>query len=156
MKRTAEITLSIIGAITALLGIVIFSSFKKVFLMEDFVDEIVEDFNAEMAAEGVDSFDAAALIAGSSVFFTIVVIVFVTALILATIAAILFRKNNKPKMASIILIITAVIVTVGTIGFGLITGILLLIAGIMGLVRKPKIDDSLDDSFEDTDFTIKE
>lgn len=156
MKRTVEITLSIIGAITALFGIIIFSSIKKFFLMEDMVNEIIEDINTDLVADGLDPMDASTLIDSSSVFFNIVVVIFVTVMILAIIAAILFTKNNKPKMASIILIIAAVIVTIGSIGTGLITGILLLIAGIMGLVRKPKTDDLLDDSYDDTDYSINE
>lgn len=156
MKRTAEITLSIIGAITALFGVIIFGALRSVILTDDFVNSFSVEFNAEMSAEGIESIDAASFLDGSSVFLNIIVIVFVIALILATIAAILFRKNNKPKTAGIILIIAAIIVTVGSLGSGIITGILLLIAGIMGLVRKPKIDDLLDDSFEDTNIIIEE
>lgn len=145
MKRTREITLSIIGAITALFGIVIFGAFKKVFLMEDLVNDIVLEFNEDMAGSEIETLDGASFVAGISIFFNIMVIIFITALILAIIAAILFKNNNKPKMASIILIIAAVVVTVATLGFGLITGILLIIPGIMGLVRKPVVEIPTDD-----------
>lgn len=154
MKRTGEITLSIIGAVTALIGIVLFTALKKVFLMEDVVNEILIDFNEELIETGNETLDGATFIAGMSVYFNIIAILFSTALIIGIIAAILFRNNNKPKVASILLIITAVVVTVGTIGLGLITGILLLIPGIMGLVRKPKVeltDTTEFSSFDDED-----
>lgn len=156
MKRTGEITLSIIGAITALFGIVIFTALRKFFLMEEIVGEFVEGFNEEMVSEGLDTLDPTSFVGGMSLFFNFILIIFITALIVGAIAAFLFKNNNKPKAASIILIIAAVIVTIGTVGLGLITGILLLIAGIMGLVRKPKINDPFEDRDYENDFSISE
>lgn len=156
MKRTGEITLSIIGAITALFGIIIFSALRKFFLMDEIVGEFVEGFNEEMISEGLDTIDTASFAGGISVFFNFVLIIFITALIVGTIAAFLFKNNNKPKAAGIILIIASVIVTLGTIGIGLITGILLFIAGIMGLVRKPKINDPFEEPDYQNNLSINE
>src|SRR5699024_6815484 len=48
--------------------------------------------------------------------------------------------NKKPKAASIMMIITGVVVGLGTALTGFLPALLFLIAGIVGLVRKPPKD----------------
>src|SRR5699024_12488963 len=69
-------------------------------------------------------------------------IVLLVSTILGIIAMYFFIGNKKPVAASVVVIIAAIIVTIGTALAGVVPGVLYLIAGIMGLVRRPPITDT--------------
>lgn len=137
MKRTAEVVLAIIGALgfafTAAIGGMMIWLQNNRGIME-------ESFN-EMAAEtpemGMADLDEMLNMLGTGGWF--LAVASVVAIILGIVAMVLLKGNKKPVVAGIILIATAVIVSFVTGGAGVLAGIFYLIAGIMALVRKPKI-----------------
>ena len=64
-------------------------------------------------------------------------IISLLALIAGIVALLFFKGDKKPKAAGIILIITSVILALGTFMMAFLAALCYLIAGIMGLVRKP-------------------
>ncbi|WP_217587245.1 DUF4064 domain-containing protein [Lentibacillus saliphilus] len=135
MKRTGEVILGIVGAVIYA-GLAVVGIFLK-FLLDD--EEIKGQFTSDMINEDptLSSEDVNIIIDMASNLGWYIVIVSIIAIILGVISMILLKGNNKPKVAGIILIITAVISTVITAGMALFCGLFYLIAGIMALVRKP-------------------
>lgn len=137
MKRTAEVVLTIIGA----LGFVFIAAIGGIMIWLQNNRGIMEESFNEMAAEtpeiGMGDLDEMLNMLGTGGWF--LAIASVVAVILGIVAMVLLKGNKKPVVAGIILISTAVIVSFVTGGAGVLAGIFYLIAGIMALVRKPKI-----------------
>ncbi len=132
MKRTGEITLTIIGAVLNLLGILGYSLFTSFSQTDFFMYNILEGYGTPEEMFVVN------IMTGVGWFLAILSFL---ALIAGIIALFFFKGNKRPKPASIILIITSVIILLGTFGMGFFAFICYLIAGIMGLVRKPPLVD---------------
>lgn len=136
MKRTGEVVLGIIGSLAyaffAIVGGFMAWLQGKDELLQDIFDESAaggaelsqNDMNTMVDAMG----DGGMMIAVSSVI----------AIILGIIAMVLLKGNKKPKVAGIIFIVVAVVISFVSFGTGILGGIFFLIAGIMCLVRKPQ------------------
>lgn len=131
MKRTIEIVLSVIGILSygilaALGGVMLFLQGDEGFLQE-MIDEDPEMGlgDLEMLMEGMGK--------GGWLFITAAIL----AVILGVIAIYLMKGNKRPKTAGVIYLTVAIVVSLVTVGFGVIPGILYLIAGVMCFVRKP-------------------
>ncbi|QKY71069.1 DUF4064 domain-containing protein [Lentibacillus sp. CBA3610] len=135
MRRTAEIVLSVIGAL--IYGFFAFIGVSMVWLFnqETFWDQTSEELKQQPDINSGDVEVALEALQGSgqgSGWFLI--IASVIAVIMGIVAIILVKGNKKPKAAGIILIVAAVLGSLTVLGiFG---GIFLLIAGIMCLARK--------------------
>lgn len=138
LKRTGEITLTVIGAFLNLIGIGVFG-FITVFSHTDFFRlSFSEGFNEGMAEDGMEgAIDATVVLNFLSGIGWALSLLSLLGLVAGIIAIIFFKGNKRPKAASIILIITSAIIVLGTIGMGFFAFLCYLIAGIMGLVRKP-------------------
>lgn len=135
MRRTVEVVLSIIGAFVYLLGALFGFLFRALEGNDEMFEGLVaedpsltqEDMEAmEIMLNGIGSVGNV-LIAGS-----------VISIIAGIVAIIFFKGNKKPKVASIILLVVGGGTTLITFGAAIFAGIFYIIAGIMGLVRKPK------------------
>ncbi|WP_058305821.1 DUF4064 domain-containing protein [Gracilibacillus massiliensis] len=135
MKRTVEIVLSIIGAILYLFGAI----FGGVISTMDGDNQMIQEMLQEDPAitQG-DMADVQLFLDGLGTIGIMLVVVSVIGLIAGIVAAILFKGNKKPKAAGIILLVVGVLATIVTVGTGIFAGLFYVIAGIMGLARKPK------------------
>ncbi|MFD1363411.1 DUF4064 domain-containing protein [Lentibacillus salinarum] len=131
MKRTAEIILSVVGILfyvllAALGGTMLFLQNNEEFLQE------IKDQESQIGINDIDT-----LIEGMNTGGWLFIVTSILAIILGIVAIFLIKGNKRPKSAGIIYIVVSVLAAIITIGFGIIPGIFYLIAGIMGLVRKP-------------------
>ncbi|WP_066187611.1 DUF4064 domain-containing protein [Gracilibacillus timonensis] len=134
MKRTVEVVLTVIGAVVYAFGALFGGLFRMMDSNPEFMDEAMrQDPQLEGTQEEVN---AAFELLGS--LGTFLIVVSIIAIIAGIIACILYKGDNKPKIASIIVLVIGVISTLITFGLGIFAGIFYVIAGIMGLVRKPK------------------
>jgi hypothetical protein len=143
VKRTGEVVMGVIGiilsALFSIIGIVLNMGMSNPEFMSQLEEGMESDpniQNAEMTAGDLSSIINAAESTGSYL-----VILGIIASILGIIAVLTIVKNKKPVLSGIMFIIAALIIGLGTIGFGFVPGLLFLIAGIMALVRKPKTTD---------------
>ncbi|MFI8574274.1 DUF4064 domain-containing protein [Rossellomorea aquimaris] len=143
VKRTGEVVMGVIGiilsALFSIIGIVVNMGMSDPEVMSQLEEGMESDpnvQNAEMTAGDLSSIINAAESAGSYL-----VILGIIASILGIIAVLTIVKNKKPVLSGIMFIIAALVIGLGTIGFGFVPGLLFLIAGIMALVRKPKKTD---------------
>lgn len=143
VKRTGEVVMGVIGiilsALFSIIGIVVNMGMSDPEVMSQLEEGMESDpniQNAEMTAGDLSSIISAAESAGSYL-----VILGIIASILGIIAVLTIVKNKKPVLSGIMFIIAALVIGLGTIGFGFVPGLLFLIAGIMALVRKPKKTD---------------
>lgn len=139
MKRTAEIILTVIGVLLSLGGAVI-TAIMVFFTNSDFTREsFAEGYNegAMEIGEPVNPGEADMFLNFFVGFGWIVFVAALIGIILGTIAIFFYIGNKKAKVASIMLIIAAAVVGLGTFFIGFIPALLFLIAGIVGLVRKP-------------------
>ncbi|GIO21468.1 DUF4064 domain-containing protein [Oceanobacillus sp. J11TS1] len=60
-------------------------------------------------------------------------------IIFGAVAIYLLKKENKVKTAGILLMVTAILSTLSTIGLGIFSGIIYLIAGIMATARSRSV-----------------
>ncbi len=130
--------MTVIGLILNLFG-AIGVTFLTIFSSSDlFRDGFEEGYTEGMMDEGLEAGNEVNLmlnlISGLGWW---IVFVAVLGIIAGILAMIFYAGNKKPKAASIILIVAAVIVGFGTLLAGLVPALLYLIAGIIGLVRKP-------------------
>lgn len=135
MKRTFEVILSIIGVLAY--GLVAILGGAMIWLQtnEDSMRSAIEE--ASQTNSSADIAELNAIVTGLGVGGWVVTIAAVLA-ILAGIAAAFFLKGNRnPKLAGIILVATAIIGSILTLGVGIIPGVFYLIAGIMCFARKP-------------------
>ncbi|MBC5636955.1 DUF4064 domain-containing protein [Ornithinibacillus sp. BX22] len=139
MKRIAEYTLGIIGAVFYVFSIAIgalrlWMENNKDYLKDYMIDnqdefqltpsdiDILEEFfNLNLASPGM-----------------LLVIMPILAIILGIVAMVLLKGNKHPVAAGVIFITTGVVYVILTAGGGILSGILYLIAGILCLARKPK------------------
>ncbi|WP_010098149.1 DUF4064 domain-containing protein [Ornithinibacillus scapharcae] len=139
MRRIAEVTLGVIGAVFYLISLFfgfirIWAENNKGYIQdimlnnpEEFpltpaeVDVVENIFNIDLARGG-----------------TLLIILPIVAIILGIIAMVLIKGNKQPVAAGIIFIATGVLYVILTVGGGILSGILYLIAGILCLARKPK------------------
>ncbi|WRP04640.1 DUF4064 domain-containing protein [Rossellomorea aquimaris] len=145
VKRTGEVVMGVIGiilsALFSIIGIVLNMGMSNPEVMSQLEEGMESDpniQNAEMTAGDLSSIINAAESTGSYL-----VILGIIASILGIIAVLTIVKNKKPVLSGIMFIIAALVIGLGTIGFGFVPGLLFLIAGIMALVRKPKKTDPL-------------
>lgn len=138
MKRIAEITLGVIGAIFYVLSL--FFGFIRVWAennkgyIQDLMLNNPEEFPLTPAeAEVVENIFNFNLARGGS----LLIILPIVAIILGIIAMVLLKGNKQPIAAGIIFIATGVIYVILTMGGGILSGVLYLIAGILCLTRKP-------------------
>ncbi|WP_108670268.1 DUF4064 domain-containing protein [Peribacillus acanthi] len=135
MKRTAEKVMSIIGIVINLfmigMAVLVNIGLSDASIRNSIEQEITRD--PALADAGVDANMIMDLLGGIGWGFVIVVLISTVLSIIAL--AVMKRKN---KLAGILLIISTLIVGIGTILLGWLPAILFLIAGIMCLVRKPK------------------
>ncbi|MDL4841099.1 DUF4064 domain-containing protein [Aquibacillus rhizosphaerae] len=136
IKRTGEVVLGVIGAL--FYGIMAGVGGFLVALQGN--DEIMSDFVDEMVATdpNLTQADFEGFLDGFTSISWLILISAILAIVLGIIAMILLKGNKKPKVAGIILIVTAVVVSFSSLGLGIFAGIFYLIAGIMSLVRKPR------------------
>lgn len=140
MKRTIEIVLTAIGLLFSLLGAGL-TTFLVLMTRLDVFKEGFEEGYYDGAIEGTyDNSEAAIVLNILSGFGWLVVSMFAIGIILGIISIFFYIGNKKPKAASIILIIGSVIVGIGTVLTGFMPALLYLIAGIIGLVRKPPVE----------------
>lgn len=138
MKRTGEKVLGIISIVLnmfSILGLILVIFMSAVFSSNEFEEELYNDskITSELTNEEIefglqylnDTFDFAAAL---SYTFLITIVVSIVLTIIAFI-----KIDNNAKNAGIMFIISSILSALITI-----QGILLLIAGIMALVRKPK------------------
>ncbi len=137
MKRTAEITLTIIGVIINVLvsgGIALIAAlFKNESFQEQVKNELEND--PSVSVNETDLSMVLDTIGNGSWW---VVIASLIGIVLGIIATVFLIGNKKPKPAGILLIIAAVVSVILSVGIDWLSGILFLIAGILSLVRKPK------------------
>ncbi|MBS4175279.1 DUF4064 domain-containing protein [Bacillus sp. FJAT-49736] len=135
MKRTAEITLSIIGVvISAFVGGAV-ALIGALFKNESFQEQIKNEMENDPDLGAVDPSSVLNAVGNGSWW---IVIASLVGIILGILAAVYLKGNKKPKLAGILLIIAAVISVIMTVGVNWLPGILFLIAGILSLARKPK------------------
>lgn len=137
MKRTAEIVLTgigiaLYGLIAGMLSIVVNVKDNPEF-RESLEGTIQQDPEANLEEINVDQ-----MIEGIADGAMIIIITGIIALLIGIVAIYFIKGNKKPKLAGILLIVTAVIATVITVGVGVVAGLFYIVAGIMGIVRKPK------------------
>ncbi len=144
MKRTGEVTLSTIGLVLSFISTLIVAAILFFSNNQEFRNMFEEIFIEGSMEEGiaVNPGDVQMflnfLLGLGWVAFTVLLI----SSILGAIALYFFIGNKKPVAGSVIVIIAAVVVTIGTAFAGIVPGVLYLIAGIMGLVRRPPITHS--------------
>lgn len=143
MKRTAEIVLTVFGLIFSLIGAAFVTFITSLTHLDTFKEGFQEGYNEGGAYNSEEADFILNILSG---FGWVVTAVYVIGAILGIVAIVFFVGNKKPKAASIIMIITAVIVGLGTILTGFIPALLYLIAGIVGLVRKPPVTTTVEDN----------
>ncbi|WP_047983182.1 DUF4064 domain-containing protein [Ornithinibacillus californiensis] len=139
MKRTAEITLGIIGTVfyvfSVLLGVLrVWAENNKGYLYDFMIDNqadmqltnsdigmLEETFSMNLAQGGI-----------------LLIFMPILAIVLGIISLVFLKGNKRPVAAGIIFIATGVVYVIVTAGGGILSGILYLIAGILCLARKPK------------------
>src|SRR5699024_9309750 len=122
---------------------VAFTGFITIFFNTDFSRQNFEEgYNEGVMAmgESVNSGEADSVLNIMLTFGWIIIVVFIIAIITSAICMYFYIGNKKPKAGSIMMIITGVEVGLGTDLTGFLPAVLFLIAGIVGLVRKPPKD----------------
>lgn len=137
MKRTGEIILTSVGFVLSFLGTLVVTIalfFSNTDALKDVAIEGAVEEGMEVNPGDIESILNLLLGVGWIIF-----IVLLISLIFAALSIYFFKGNKKPIAAGIMAIIAAVLITIGTAFAGIVPGALYLIAGIMGLVRKPPI-----------------
>ncbi|QTC42681.1 DUF4064 domain-containing protein [Bacillus sp. V3] len=135
VKRTGEFVMGIIGivlsALFSIIGIVTNMSIDDPMVMQE-MEKMIESDPA------ITTQDSTFIIGIAESMGWYLILIGVIASILGLIAVLTIVKNRKPILSGIMFILAALVIGLGTIGFGFIPGLLFLIAGIMAFVRKPK------------------
>ncbi|MCA1062704.1 DUF4064 domain-containing protein [Rossellomorea sp. AcN35-11] len=143
VKRTGEVVMGVIGiilsALFSIIGIVMNMGMSNPEIMSQMEEGMASDPNLQ--AEGMTPGDMASVMSVAESMGSYLVILGIIASILGIIAVVFIVKNKKPVLAGVMFIIAALVIGLGTIGFGFVPGLLFLIAGIMAFVRKPKKTD---------------
>ncbi|PAD20297.1 DUF4064 domain-containing protein [Terribacillus saccharophilus] len=130
LKRTAEKVLAIIGAIVFLITAVMTTVQVATYDPEAAREQILESGVDQTVDTGM-----IADIAGSIGIF--VIIVSVISAILGIVAAVRLKTDRKQTGIGIMLIIVALVGSIGTFLSGFIGGMVYIIAGVMVLARRP-------------------
>ncbi|WP_082386284.1 DUF4064 domain-containing protein [Rossellomorea vietnamensis] len=140
VKRTGEVIMGVIGivlsALFSIIGIVLNMGMNSPEVMSQIEEGMESDPNLQES--GMTAGDMSAIMETAESMGSYLVILGIVASILGIIAVMTIVKNKKPVLSGIMFIIAALVIGLGTIGFGFIPGLLFLIAGIMAFVRKPK------------------
>ncbi|MCC5802485.1 MULTISPECIES: DUF4064 domain-containing protein [Rossellomorea] len=140
VKRTGEVIMGVIGivlsALFSIIGIVLNMGMNSPEVMSQIEEGMESDPNLQES--GMTAGDMSAIMETAESMGSYLVILGIIASILGIIAVMTIVKNKKPVLSGIMFILAALVVGLGTIGFGFIPGLLFLIAGIMAFVRKPK------------------
>ena len=135
LKRTTEIVLAVIGIVLSgllsLIGMLVNSFAGNSEFQDSIRDELATD--PTIAAEDLEGFFGMIESVGPTL-----IIVGLVSLLFGLVGVWAIKGNKKPILAGIMLVLAAVIITLGTVGFGFVPGLLFLIGGIMCFVRKPK------------------
>ncbi|WP_096270925.1 DUF4064 domain-containing protein [Paucisalibacillus globulus] len=139
MKRTAEITLGIIGAVfyvfSVAFGILRLWMENNKGYLEEYMTENQSEFDLTSSdISTIEEMFSMNLAQGG----ILIVILPIVAIILGIVAMVLLKGNKRPVAAGIIFLVTGVGYAIITLGGGILSGILYLIAGILCLARKPK------------------
>jgi Protein of unknown function (DUF4064) len=133
MKRTGEIIFTVIGMV--IFGLMVLGMASFLFADNAAVEQLIEEVMQEEQETNLSAEEVTAALESGA---TTLLIVSIVGIVLGGISIFLLIGNKKPKIAAIILLITAVLGTVLTAFFGLFAGAAYLIAGIIALVRKEK------------------
>lgn len=136
LKRTAEIVLAVIGLLFTLIGAGFTTFITSLTRLDAFQEGFQEGYYEDLPPGTYESGEAMFVLNILSGFGWLIVAVYVIGAILGVISLIFFIGNKKPKPASIIMIVAALLVGIGTLITGFVPALLYLIAGIVGLVRK--------------------
>lgn len=136
MKYKTETILTAIGIL--LFGILFAGSILLYGNLEGSPEtlELVQSF---MEDENIDEFSEQQLISYIGYLFIYLSAVSFAWMILGAVAIFLFKKENKGKTAGILLIVTAILGTLSTIGLGIFSGIFYLTAGVMAMTRSRSV-----------------
>ncbi|MBS4198848.1 DUF4064 domain-containing protein [Bacillus sp. FJAT-49732] len=145
MKRTAEVTLGIIGIILSALTALVGMFFMWISDSEDLKSFVMEESLNDPAVNPDDIDLALSFILGAG---WALIIAAILGIILGVIGVITVKGNNKPKLAGFMFIIGAILVGVISFGFGFLPALLYLIAGIMCFARKPVEPNPSDEHLE--------
>lgn len=136
IKRTTEIILVLIGIVIHGFFVIVGGFMAWIYHNEskvlEMIDEIDEGESEAAKAEFIQ------LISEIDNIGWYIAIGSGISLIAGAIAIYFFQKNRNAKVASITLIVTAVVTAIGSLGSAAIGGIFFFIAGLMGLLRKPQ------------------
>lgn len=133
MKRTAEMTLGIIGAVFSLFGVflgILFFAMRNAFTTDK---QLQEELASEAAMNSTDVAAIMDILAGSG---TAIIVASVLGIALGLIGVFAIAKNRKPVLAGWMFIAGSVLTGVISLGTAFLPAILYLVAGIMSLVRK--------------------
>ncbi|MEF2292752.1 MULTISPECIES: DUF4064 domain-containing protein [Virgibacillus] len=133
MKRTGEIVFTVIGIL--LFGILLFGSATYLSADSGEIQQLFEEVLQEEGTNEVSAEDLSQTVESAA---TTMLIVSIVSVIFGLISIFLLVGNKKPKIAGVILLITAIGGTFLTMFFGSFGGVVYLVAGIMALVRKEK------------------
>ncbi|RYG74214.1 DUF4064 domain-containing protein [Lentibacillus lipolyticus] len=134
MNRTGEVVLTIVGALIYGFFAAVGSFMVWIFNNEAIWDQAKEEVKQQQPEVPAGDMDVVLNMFQSGGWFLI--IVSVLAVILGIVSIVLMKGDKNPKAAGIILIVTAVLGAIITVGAGIFSGLFYLIAGIMCLVRK--------------------
>ncbi|SFE17191.1 Protein of unknown function [Lentibacillus persicus] len=134
MSRTGEIVLTVIGALVyaffGAMGAIMVWFFNNEAIWNEASQEIQQQ-QPELAQGDMEA--ALGIFQGGGWF---LIILSVIGVILGILSIVFLKGNKKPKAAGIILIVTAAVSTLATLGGLIFGGVFYLIAGIMCLARK--------------------
>ena len=152
MKRTTEKTLGIISLVLSIIGVVISGVIAAFFNLIQSDPEFQMQFEEGLLSdpaitqEQIDMTNTLLSLFGGAMWF--VIIGLVIGIVLTIIGLVNIWNSKNPKIAGIMFIIAGVLT-----GFISLPSILLYIAGILCLVRKPSVMDKTpftDDSYDGT------
>ncbi|MBS4207730.1 DUF4064 domain-containing protein [Bacillus sp. FJAT-50079] len=135
MKRTGEMTLGIIGIVLSFFMAIFGVALKWASDSEEIKSVFLEATENDPALNPSDAELVFSTLAGAG---TSMLIAAIIGIVIGIIAAIFTKGNKKPKLAGILFIVSAVLITIISFLTGFLPALLYLIAGIMCLVRKPK------------------
>ncbi|WP_438313312.1 DUF4064 domain-containing protein [Sporosarcina sp. FA9] len=136
MSRTAEKTLAIISAVFTGIAIIISFAGLSIYKIAQADPNFHNDIESDLLSDPTIGLDETALILSIidlfGVFIWAIILGLIISFILTIVGIIVIWKNKRPKLAGILLIIAGLLAGVLSL-----TSILLYIAGILCLTRKP-------------------
>jgi hypothetical protein len=136
MKRTGEYIVSVIGIILSAL----MAGLGFIFISFNGSEEVKQVMGEEVANNpALSTEDLTVGLELLESFGTLITVASIAGAVLGLVAVFILR-SKKPKAAGILFILAALAVGLISIGLGIIPALLFLIAGIMCLARRPKIE----------------